>query len=140
MDFIPLLKQFGEAAGLGSLELDASGECALLFDGEHEVNFTRDEEDRSVLLYSEVGDASRLDKAACLALLQASLLGAQSGGGALAVHPALDTVVLWKRHDDAFPDLLALEQAVNAFLAQAVHWKARLATAPEPLPYYDVMA
>ncbi len=60
-------------------------------------------------------------------LLDASLLGAQTGGAAFAVSRALGKVILWKRHDDAFDDVSALEQAINTFLAAVITWKERLA-------------
>lgn len=37
--------------------------------------------------------------------------------------------MLWKRYD-AFTDYPAFERAVNAFLAQVIHWKGRLDALP----------
>lgn len=126
MIFSDVLELLGNAVGLADVALDGEGSCTLLFDGEHEVTFTYDRRNRTVFLHSEVGEASSLDREACMSLLQASLLGAETDGGALSVHAATDTVVLWKRYDDTFPDLSALEQAVNDFLAQVACWKEKL--------------
>ena len=84
-----------------------------------------------MLFYCELGDASALDKEGCLRLLKASLLGAETGGAAFAVHEQLDKILLWKRFDDAFADCPAFEKALNGFLAQASAWKPRLAATPD---------
>lgn len=127
MEWNRALESFGSSLGIDDLAPDADGSCSLLFDGENEVTFTHDEEDRALFMYAEIGDASALSKEACLALLEASLLGAKTGGAALSVHGALGRVVLWKRFDDCAltPDALSL--AVNEFLAQVAVWKKKLA-------------
>ena len=126
MQFSDAMHELAENSGIGPLRFDADGSVALLFDGEHEITFTPDAEDRSVLFHAELGPAPLQDGSACLKLLTASLLGAQTGGAALAVHEALGTVVLWKRHDDDFTDCADLERAVNRFLVQVISWKERL--------------
>lgn len=126
MELSTLLEELGTSTGLDGLAFDADGQCSLLFDGEHEVTFVRDPEDRSLILYCELGKLPAQADGLCLRLMQASLLGAETGGAALSVHGAQNTVVLWKRHDENFEDLTALKQALNAFLAQVIHWKERL--------------
>ena len=128
MIFTDVISEFADKIGIGPLNFDRDGSVALLFDGEHEINFTPDAEDRSVLFHAEVGDSSRLDRDGCLRLLKASLLGAETGGASFAVHEAPGKVVLWKRYDDAFEDCAALENAVNAFIAQVIFWKEQLST------------
>lgn len=127
MKFADLLNDFGRATGLERLALDADGQCALLFDGAHEITFTPDRDDHALIMHCEVGKISEHDTELCRTLLEASLLGSQTGGAAFSVESKLGTIILWKRHDDAFVDVDALTQAVNAFLAQAIHWKQRLA-------------
>lgn len=127
MEFATLLQELGTDIGIANLSLDTDGQCALLFDGEHEVTFTPDREDHSLLMHCEVGRLSAQDSDTCRKLMQASLLGAETGGSALSVHCGLDKIILWKRYDEDFVDLAALEQAINAFLAQVIHWKERLA-------------
>lgn len=127
MEFADLLDEFGRATGLEQLALDADGQCALLFDGAHEITFTPDRDDHALIMHCEVGTFSGHDTELCRTLLEASLLGSQTGGGALSVEPKLGVIILWKRHDDAFADVNALTQAVNAFLAQVIYWKQRLA-------------
>ena len=127
MEFATLLQELGTDIGIANLSLDTDGQCALLFDGEYEVTFTPDREDHSLLMHCEVGRLSAQDSDTCRKLMQASLLGAETGGSALSVHCGLDKIILWKRYDEDFVDLAALEQAINAFLAQVIHWKERLA-------------
>ena len=130
MQFSDVMREPAETIGIGPLQFDADGSVALLFDGEHEISFTPDAEDRSVLFHAELDPAPSQDASACLKLLTTSLLGAQTDGAALAVHEALGTVVLWKRHDDSFADRADLERAVNLFLAQVIAWKKKLKHAP----------
>ncbi len=130
MQFSDVMRELAAKIGIGPLQFDADGSVALLFDGEHEITFTPNAEDRAVLFHAELGPAPSRNSAACLQLLTASLLGAQTGGAALAIHEALGTVVLWKRHDDSFADCSDLERAVNLFLAQVIAWKEKLRHAP----------
>ncbi len=127
MEWNAALESFGSSLGIDGLAPDADGSCSLLFDGENEITFTHDREDRAIFMYCEIGDAADLSRNACLELLKASLLGAETGGAALSVHGALGRVVLWKRFDDSAltPDTLGL--AVNDFLAQVSVWKKKLA-------------
>jgi len=131
MEFEAILHEFGLKTGAGVLAPDENDSVSLLFDNEHEITFLLNKKDGAVLFYSEVGDSRTLDREGCMRLLTASLLGAQTGGAALAVHDRLDKVVLWKRYDDSFEDCTDLEKAINAFLAQIVHWKNQL-MAPAP--------
>ena len=59
----------------------------------------------------------------------ASFLGAETDGGALSVWERTGEIVLWKRFD-AFTDYPDFEAAINAFLAQLIHWKARIDALP----------
>lgn len=126
MEWTTTLERFGASIGIDHLAPDVNGSCSLLFDSRDEVTFTHDEEDHALFMYSEIGDASGLSKDICLALLEASLLGAKTGGAALSVHGTLGRVVLWKRFDESAltPDTLSL--AVNDFLAQVSVWKKKL--------------
>ena len=85
MEWNTTLESFGSSLGIDGLAPDADGSCSLLFDGENEITFTHDEEDRAIFMYCEIGDAADLSRNACLALLEASLLGAETGGAALSV-------------------------------------------------------
>lgn len=125
MEWTMTLERFGSSIGIDHLAPDVDSSCSLLFDSQHEVTFTHDEEDHSLLMYCEIGSASGLGKEACLTLLRASLLGAETGGAALAIHDKLEKVVLWKRYDDTITDD-ELKGAVNSFLAQVMVWKKRL--------------
>ncbi|MCR5562451.1 MAG: type III secretion system chaperone [Desulfovibrio sp.] len=130
MHFNDVMRELAEKIGVGPLQFDDNGSVAMLFDNEHEITFTPNPDDCSVLFHAELGPAPLHDGKACLKLLTASLLGAQTGGTAIAVHEALGNVVLWKRHDENFADCAALEQAINRFLAQVISWKKQLGHAP----------
>lgn len=126
MQFEMLFEKLGAVTGIAGLALDSSNTLTLRFDEEHDITFTRDVEDRAVFFHAEVGDAAHLEAQACRTLLRASLLGAETGGGALSIHGDPGMVVLWKRHEDSFEDYTAFEQAINDFLAQIASWKQRL--------------
>ncbi len=125
MKWTMTLERFGSSIGIDHLAPDVDSSCSLLFDSQHEITFTHDEEDHSLLMYCEIGSASELGKEACLMLLKASLLGAETGGAAFAIHDKLEKVVLWKRYDDTMTDD-DLKEAVNGFLAQVTVWKKKL--------------
>lgn len=126
MEWTTTLERFGTSLGIDHLAPDVHSSCSLLFDGRYEVTFTHDEDDRSLLMYCELGDASRLSRESCLTLLKASLLGAETGGAALSIHDAVDQVVLWKRFDEDTLNADTMRNAVNDFLAQVTVWKQRL--------------
>lgn len=125
MEWTTTLERFGSSIGIDHLAPDVNSSCSLLFDSQYEVTFTHDKEDHALLMYCEIGSASELGKEACLSLLKASLLGAETGGAALSIHDRLDEVVLWKRYDDTITDV-DLKEAVNGFLAQVTVWKKKL--------------
>lgn len=133
MELASLVEDLGKACGL-ELALD-EGRCTLLFDGAHEVTVERD--GGGAILHGIVGDGTRLSNPDnARALLAASFLGAETDGGALSVWERTGEIVLWKRFD-AFADYPAFEAAVNGFLAQIIHWKARIAALPsvaDPVP------
>ncbi|MCR5812987.1 MAG: type III secretion system chaperone [Desulfovibrio sp.] len=114
--------------GFSEAHSAAGGDVTLLFDGLHAVTFQCDADDKSVLFLAEICDLTDVRGDRAEMLLEASLLGAQTGGAAFALSLQLGKVVLWKRHDDCFADENALEQAINTFLAAVITWKGRLAS------------
>lgn len=136
MELTSLIEDLGKACGL-NITLD-DGRCTLLFDGEHEV--TVEQDGKAVILHGIVGNGDCLSNPNnARTLLAASFLGAETDGGALSVWERTGEIVLWKRFD-AFVDYTDFEAAVNAFLAQIIHWKARIAdfpsvTAPAQKPF-----
>ncbi len=130
-----LLDELGGKMRIDGVALDGSGACTLLFDDAYEVTFQQNAEDRAILFSSDVGAFDQHDSAGAMRLLSASLLGAETGGGALAVDREHDRVILWKRFADDFPDLPAFEEALNAFLPQVIAWKERLAASAREEPY-----
>lgn len=126
MDVSSLVASLGKTCGL-DLSL-SDGRCTLCFDGEHDVTFEQDGD--ALILHGPVDDGACLSNPENLrTLLSASFLGAETDGGALSVWGRTGEIVLWKRFD-AFADYPAFESAVNAFLAQIIHWKGRLAALP----------
>ncbi len=125
MRFDDVIQEFTQKIGVGRTAPDEHGCVSLIFDDTCEITFTEDGDDGSVLLHCELGSADALDSEACQRLLKASLLGEETGGAAFGVHFALDTVVLWKRHDD-FGDCASLEKALDIFLSQAFFWKGQI--------------
>ena len=130
MKFEDVLGDFSEKLGIGRLEPDAGGSVALLFDDLHEITFTPDADDGSLLMYCEIADAARLEKEDLERLLKVSLLGAETGGAAFGIHKPLRKIVLWKRYDNSFSGVTDLENRVNAFLAQVIFWKEHLEDRP----------
>ena len=59
MKFRALIPLFGQKAGIPDLALDESGGASLLFDDEHEISFTADEADGSVLFCCALGEIGR---------------------------------------------------------------------------------
>lgn len=123
---LSLFEELGKACGI-AIEAD-DGQCTLLFDGRHEI--TLEQDGRACIFYGTVG------KDICLAnpenarnLLAGSFLGAETDGGALSLWKQAGEIVLWKRYD-FFADYTDFENAVNAFLAQVIHWKGKIEEMP----------
>ncbi|MCR5562250.1 MAG: type III secretion system chaperone [Desulfovibrio sp.] len=125
MQFSLVLDELAKKCGLGSFE--PGGELSLLFDGQHTVTFQSDPDDRSVVLFAEICDVDTLSPDRLGDLMEASLLGSQTEGASFAVARNLAKLILWKRHDDDFSDVAALERAINSFLSAVITWKAKLA-------------
>ena len=91
---------------------------------------TIERDGNAVILHGIAGDGGCLSNPDNLRiLLTASFLGAETDGGALSVWERTGEIVLWKRFD-AFTDYPDFEAAINAFLAQLIHWKARIDVLP----------
>jgi len=151
MQFSTVMEELVKKMGIGPLKPDEDGSFGLLFDDEHELYFTPDREDRSILFHAEISDVSHLSEENYQNLLSASLLGAETSGCTFALNKALGKLVLWKRYNEDFEDLPSLEHAINVFLAQVISWKEKFERTTtevkktqqnekEPLPYnYDRM-
>jgi hypothetical protein len=77
------------------------------------------------VFHAVVGGAERLDREGLLSLLEASLLGAGTGGAAFGLHRAAGEVVLWKRYGE-FSGRADLERAIGEFLGVVLEWKGKL--------------
>lgn len=127
MDLPSLLTALAQKMGLDNLQLDADGQCAILFDDQYEITFASNPDDHALLLFSEVGSAVDLDLDTARDLLRASLLGAETSGAALALHEPLQKIILWKRLDADSLESADFEREINAFLPAVIAWKKRLA-------------
>lgn len=135
MDIPSVLHELASRTGLDELALDAERRCSICFDEEHTITFEHNPDDGALLLYAVIGSEPGLREAqTARALLEASLLGAQTDGAAFGLDARTGEALLWKRLDEYFVTYSAFEQAVNRFLVQVIHWKealSALAAAPE---------
>ena len=123
MKLIYAMNELAAAIGMRPVEADETGGFTLLFDDRHEVSFAPDGD--GTVFHAEVGDVEQLDRERALSLLEASLLGAGTGGAAFGLHRAAGEVVLWKRYG-AFSGRADLERAIGEFLGQVLEWKGKL--------------
>ena len=131
MELIHAINEWAAAIGMRQVESDETGGFTLLFDGAHEVSFAPDGD--GTVFHAEVGDVERLDREGALSLLEASLLGAGTGGAAFGVHRELGAVVLWKRFGE-FSSRADLETAIGEFLGQVVVRKEKLSVGGPSAP------
>ena len=123
MDLIHAMNELAAGIGMRPVEADETGGFTLLFDGVQEVSFAPDGD--GTVFHAVVGGAERLDREGLLSLLEASLLGAGTGGAAFGLHRAAGEVVLWKRYGE-FSGRADLERAIGEFLGVALEWKGKL--------------
>ena len=92
---------------------------------------TIERDGNAVILHGIAGDGGCLSNPDNLRiLLTASFLGAETDGRrALRLGTHRGNRAVWKRFD-AFTDYPDFEAAINAFLAQLIHWKARIDALP----------
>lgn len=123
MELIHAMNELAAGIGMRPVEADETGGFTLLFDGVQEISFAPD--GNKAVFHAPVGEAARLDREGLLSLLEASLLGAETGGAAFGLHRATGEVVLWKRYGE-FSGRADLEAAIGQFLGLALEWKRRL--------------
>jgi hypothetical protein len=128
MQINQVVNELATRLGLGGKPFDENNPCTLCFDGKYSVSLQADTQDRSLLLSGLVGPAPRTE-AELRDLLQASCLGARTGGCAFGLAPDTGELLLWKRLPDELPDSAALEQALLDFLAQLSHYQQQAGTA-----------
>lgn len=124
MDLIHAMNELAAAIGMRPVEADETGGFTLLFDGVQEVSFAPDGD--GTVFHAAVGGAADLDREGLLSLLEASLLGAGTGGAAFGLHRAAGELVLWKRYGE-FAGRADLETAIGEFLGLVLEWKGKLA-------------
>ncbi len=78
MDLIHAMNELAAGIGMKPVEADETGGFTLLFDGVQEISFAPD--GNYVVFHAPVGEAAHLDREGLLSLLEASRLGAGTGG------------------------------------------------------------
>ncbi len=128
-----LLTRLGTQLGLGSLQLDEEGALGLNIDGRITLGIQYDPNRERVLIYADLGalPAGPLQTTLLTRMLQVSLFGRLTAGGALGLAPDLDPekplrIVLWKPMDIAALDLPALEQGLRQFVDAVDDWQDAL--------------
>lgn len=126
-DFASMLERFGASLGIEGLALDEYHSCMLAV---RDVAFILQwgEAAQSVLIYASVGTLSHAEDegALCRHLLEASCLGAGTGGFTLGVQPEMGTVILSGRMPGAALSEESLGRWVSAFVQQAEKWMGSL--------------
>lgn len=131
MELIHAMNELAAGIGMRPVEADETGGFTLLFDGVQEVSFAPDGD--GAVFHAPVGEAAGLDREGLLSLLEASLLGAGTGGAAFGLHRAAGEVVLWKRYGE-FSGRADLESAIGQFLGLALEWKRKLSEGDTVVP------
>lgn len=121
MTLTQIFSAFGDSCGITGLRLEEGGSASLCFDDTLEVSFIHDAEDRSLLLSAPVCSVAGITPESLRLVLEATLFGARTRGGALSIDARTEELVYWKRHDAAvFREALDLADAVERFLAELV--------------------
>ena len=132
-----LLRDLGNEAGLGALELDEAGYCGLVFDRKIDVGVLLSSDERGVRLFSTVGELRDEDVTkAYRQLLLANHFWQQTGGGTLCLDDTLEpheagTVLLIRELPLAGLESSAFRDMVTVFVDAVEFWQARLATSPD---------
>ena len=128
-----LLARLGALLGLGALQFDEQGALGLNIDGRLTLGIQYDPNRERVLIYADLGalPAGPLQTTLLIRMLQVSLFGRLTAGGALGLAPDLDPekplrIVLWKAMDVAALDLPALEQGLRQFIDAIDDWQEAL--------------
>ena len=135
-------------SGISTLDFDANGNLALVFNDEIDVNFARIDE-KTIELWTEIEDIGRADDPKIVRrLMEANHLGEGTGCARIALAPDTDTFVLCERiqveplNGDQFSD------RIIEFLKYATFWNsaevgraamASRAGAPRPGCHADVL-
>ena len=128
MDLGNILKEFGQATGLGPLALDGNNLCRLVFDGNLTVDIELLPDGRRFYVHAVVGPLPGSGGPDLLrSLLGANLFGRETGGAVLALDPDLDELLLFREFDAAATDYDAFVAALEALLNALERWRKVLA-------------
>lgn len=124
----------GEHLGLGTIELDESGACALAIDDDLVVHMARDDGEGRAVLYAPLGDLPATHREATLdRLLQANALS----WAVMALAPATGQPVVLHRFALRDVDRHKLELLLERFIGVAREWRGLLETSAADGPPAD---
>ncbi|HTH80059.1 MAG TPA: type III secretion system chaperone [Ramlibacter sp.] len=127
MDSDQLLQSLGLDLGLPNLRFDDNGCARLAIEGAPALNFERDA-NGSIHLYSVLCPQPPEGREALYAqLLQGNLFGTSTAGASLAIDEVHREVVLCRTISADLATAPAFIAEVEAFVAAAEDWQARLA-------------
>ena len=130
MSLNDLLAEFGTRTGLGTLRCNTEGVCRILFDGEFAVDVEHAAGADEFHLSSRVAQLDpSLGPGFLARLLDANLMGKQTGGGALALDVLNDEIVLCRTLPAEGLSYRSFESALERFLAALEHWSDEVADA-----------
>lgn len=129
-----LVQELGQRLGI-TLALDHAGLARLMIDNTLPVDFEHDESGDRLLVYCTLGVTPLgEERDALLAeLLSANLFGAELGACAPALDVVRDELLLWFALDER-SDIDGAMNALENLVAQAEHWRARIAGGTAELP------
>jgi hypothetical protein len=142
-----LLARLGESLNMGPLQLNADGALGLHIDQRLTLGLQFDPDRDRLLMYADIGPLPQGAGRERLMnrLLQASLFGRVTAGGALALAPGLEPeasqrVVLWKAIDGAALEVACLESNLQLMADAVGDWQDALREWHVDVPAEEDMA
>jgi hypothetical protein len=134
-NFREIIKEFGTAAGIPGLELDADGLCRIVIDGSTTIDFELGDDEGTLLITGHV--LPSVEEAGPEVYASAMLLNmdvAQNKGSFLAYDGAEDEFILMRRLDNTAMRYGDFETVLNEFVAHVDRCRETLS---EDLPDDD---
>jgi hypothetical protein len=133
MDPDQLLQSLGLTLGLPNLSFDSHGCARVVVDGAPALDFERQE--RMVHVYSVLGLLPPEGRETLYAqMLQGNLFGASTAGAALSIDELQGEVVLCRTFVAESTSAHSFASDVEAFVAAAEDWQARIAGSASDAP------
>ena len=139
MEIASLIEVLGQRCGT-TLAMKAGGTLAMNFEGDLAVNLEHDADEDTLHVYVVLGEDPANDGARLASyrmLLEANLFGHDTAGGAIAVDPARDEILMSRRIELGLLDGDLLHEMVQGLVRSAVDLKTRLANTAAGAPSFD---